>query len=395
MTKRLAIIGRGTAGCFAASHFAARTDFEIDLYYDPNFKPQTVGESGNLDFPRALWRNVGINYSNLNDIDGTYKIGVTKLNWTKGGQSFTNNFPPGSISYHFNAYKLQNLILERLSNRINIIERRINRQEEDIDSDYIMDCSGKPTLYSEFNYLSSKDDSIPVNATYVVECFCDHVKYNTTHAIARPYGWAFAVPLTDRVSVGYMYNRFINTLDEVKKDINEVFKQLELIPSDKQQAFDFDNYHRKQNFTDRVAYNGNQSFFLEPLEATSVWAMDFVQNTAEDIWINGKSVEEANKLYNLTVKRIETCIMLHYLGGSTFDTDFWKYATERAEKHIGRALRDPEFLNILKLANTVDLRNPTAEYLDTRYGIWIAPIWNMHMKAWNLYPKLAKLFKPI
>jgi len=34
--KKLAIVGKGTAGVIAAAHFAKQTDYVIDIYYDPS-----------------------------------------------------------------------------------------------------------------------------------------------------------------------------------------------------------------------------------------------------------------------------------------------------------------------------------------------------------------------
>ena len=60
--KRIAIIGRGTAGMFAVSHFHHYAkDCEIELYYDPAVNPQAVGEGSTLDFPAALFENLEFN----------------------------------------------------------------------------------------------------------------------------------------------------------------------------------------------------------------------------------------------------------------------------------------------------------------------------------------------
>lgn len=387
--KKLAIIGRGTAGCYAASHFSALTDFDIELYYDPDTKVQTVGESGNLSLPESLFRNLGIHYANKDELlDATFKVGIKKSNWYKG-ETFFNYFPPGRVSYHFHAYKLQNLILERLKDRIKIIPEKIDT--DSLDADYIMDCSGKPGVYNDFEYLTDKDDSIPVNAVHVTECPWEHPQFQTTQVIARPYGWVFGIPLANRLSVGYLYNQNINTLDEVKEDVLNVFEYLKVIPSDRTQSFDFKNYYRKKNFTDRIAYNGNSSFFLEPLEATSIWTMNFIQSTAYDVWVNNKPIDQANFEYSKNLKEIENCLMLHYFAGSIFKTEFWDFAGKRAENNMRAALKNKDFLKMLEVSKRLDIKNPSPEALKTVYGIWYAPIWRNHMDAWGLYDKIKTI----
>ena len=71
-----------------------------------------------------------------------------------------------------------------------------------------------------------------------------------------------------------MFNSDINSLDEVKEDVKDVFEQYNLVPSDKTNFLQFKNYSRKVNFQGRVSYNGNASFFFDPLEATSITNID-------------------------------------------------------------------------------------------------------------------------
>ena len=50
MTK-VAVVGRGTAGCMSAAYFTQWSGVEVDWYFDPNIKPQAVGEGSNLTLP--------------------------------------------------------------------------------------------------------------------------------------------------------------------------------------------------------------------------------------------------------------------------------------------------------------------------------------------------------
>jgi len=389
MAKKLTILGKGMAGSYTASHFARHSDLEIDLYFDPNTRVQSIALSGNINLPIAMDKNARINYSHLPLFDGTFKMGVTKLNWGNG-EPLGSWFRPGITSYHFSGEGLQNLILDQLGNRINVIPQRVDIN--DIDSDFIMDCTGKPTDPDKLIYLNEKEDSIPVDSVLIIDCPWDFPIYNTTHSVARPYGWVFAIPLASKMSVGYLYNKSINTLDEVKEDIKEVFKQLAITPGDKSVSFSFDSYYRKQNFTGRIAYNGNQSAFLEPLEATSIWLMTFNQLEAMEVWLNNKPIDEANKLYQSKVAGIETCVMLHYFAGSIFDTDFWRFAKERSERHMRNAIKNPEFQLALRQIATTNLNNPGDVGINEKYGHWAITIWGNHFKKWGIFDKLKKLY---
>ena len=144
-----------------------------------------------------------------------------------------------------------------------------------------------------------------------------------------------------------MYNNTINTLEEVKEDVQQIFQDYSLTPSDTTNAFSFKNYYRKQNYQGRVAYNGNASFFLEPLEATSINLMNRNQRRAYDTWFGNKFLMQANNEYQQDIAEIENVIMMHYAAGSQFDTEFWRYAQQRGKKNFPSLLGNSRFKAIL------------------------------------------------
>lgn len=331
--KKLTIIGRGTAGALSVPFFYNNTDYEIDWIFDPNIKPQAVGEGANLVLPDMLRDSFNFQYSDLSEIDGTFKFGIRKIGW-KNNEDFYHHFSPPSISYHFNATALQNFIYNKVKNKINIIEDNISEYEK-IDSDFIFDCSGKPNSYEEFHVL----DTIPVNSVYVTQCYWDIPKFQYTLTIARPYGWVFGIPLQNRCSIGYLYNNNISSLEEIQEDVKEISKIWNLIPSDHTNAFSFMNYYRKNNFNERIAYNGNASFFLEPLEATSIYFMDTTQRLSLDYWNSTKQDKDMwNLIYLRDIRQIEKMIMMHYYADTIYDTEFWNQAKDRAKKIINQEL---------------------------------------------------------
>jgi len=377
MKKKLAIIGKGTAGCYALSHFMRWTDWDIDLIHDPDIKPQAVGEGSDLILPASLNEQFDFSYTDLHDIDGSLKLGIRKINWN-GSNDYIHTFPAPNSSMHFNAYKLQQYLIDRYidDDRLNIVENAVNF--DDIDADYVMDCSGKPPNYDAYTVL----DSIPVNSVYVTQCFWDKIDFQYTLTIARPYGWVFGIPLANRCSIGYMYNNTISTLAEVKEDVNEIFKQFNLTPSDKTSNFSFKNYYKTHNYDTRICYNGNASFFLEPMEATSISTMDKVQRAAYDIWHNVIDCEKANGQYNKYLKEVEAMIMLHYYAGSKFSTKFWEFAKERAITVMEKAVKDDDFVNII-----VNSKKLTTENRKLRYASWHLISYYQNLTNLNLYDK--------
>ena len=371
--KRVAIIGKGTAGVLSAVHFSTLSKlekYEVSWYYDPSTPPQAVGEGTTGDVVDFLRRSVNFTWNDLPAIDGNFKTGVRKLDWTTPGSDFNHIFPPPLSSLHFNAIKMQEFLEDRIKKLYPLTSiTHGNVSHDTIDADYIIDCSGKP---AEIDDQYQTTDYIYLNAVHVTQCFWSKPEFYDTLAIARPYGWVFAIPLQNRCSIGYMYNSKFNTLDEVKEDVKEVFKRLHVTPSDTTNSFEFKNYFRSKNFSDRVAYNGNASFFLEPMEATSISTMMRINNLATSILKKELTVDQANYGYYATIMSMQTIINLHYMNNTTFNTPFWNHARAQSTQYIAGALvYDGFFRDKIKATLNNNTTNHTADDLLTEYyGVW-------------------------
>ena len=364
MTKKIAIIGRGTAGAISASHFSTyMDDCEIEWHYDPSIPVQSVGEGSTPQLVSHLYNTLNFNYLDRDEIDCTSKVGIYKSGWGKG-DDFMHQFFPPMIGFHFNAISLQNFIHERVKDRVKIVEQNIGVGSQ-LDADYVVDCSGKPSVLEDFH----ESKYMAVNSAYVTQCYWDKPTFDYTLTIARPWGWVFGVPLQNRCSIGYLYNKDITDLEVIKDDVQEVFETYGLTPSDKTNSLSFKNYFRKQNFFDRVFYNGNTSFFLEPMEATSIATMDFVNIRGMEVFNNTLAVEDANEQYQRWLSRIETIICLHYFAGSKYNTEFWKYAKDRANECISNTVKtDPRFKDIVEYSINANSRNRCDPAVD--WGYW-------------------------
>lgn len=390
--KKIAIIGRGTAGVLSAAHFSKYCgDCEIELYYDSNIKPQPVGEGSNLTLSKYLFDILNFKHSELPLIDGTFKTGVKKIGWGEG-KDFEHEVTPPHITYHFNAAALQEYIINKLKDRIKIYDKNVS--PDDIDSDYVMDCSGTPKNLDEFII----PEFITVNSVYVTQCYWDYPKFLHTLSITRPYGWVFGIPLKNRCAIGYVYNNNINTLQQVQEDVKNIFDEYKLMPSDKNIAFSFKSYYRKNNFQGRVVYNGNSSFFLEPLEATSISVIEHINRYSYDIWFDNNSIVQKNNDYKHTLQRIESMILMHYYSGSPYKTAFWHFAQDRGRKCIENSLEKHQELKLLieKPYSDIDPNLFTKDRIKgygPGYGLWGIQGMHLNFNKLGLYDKLKKDFK--
>jgi len=388
--KKIAIIGNGTAGCISAlglfSHINANNlNVDIEWYFDSKIKALTVGEGSLLSLPHLLSRTLLFNSSDLLEVDGTIKLGIEKHNWGNSDK-YIEAFNFGSNAMHFNATKLQEFIIKKLKlTNIKFIEKNIINYN-DIDSDHVIDSTGFPK-----NFLDYKiSDYIPVNTAYVTKCYWDYPRLNNTLTIARPYGWVFGIPLLNRIAIGYIFNRNINSLEEVKEDVKNVFDQFRLNPSNETTYLEFNNYYRETNFKKRLSFNGNASFFFEPLEATTLEIACVNTFLRNNFLFNGFSINDCNDKFKELIEETETIIMLHYFAGSKFKTPFWDYAQERGRKKMEQAVKLNKFRYFYK-KSSIPITAKVDRQEEIFFGTWGDKIMNQNLYKLNLKSILDKM----
>jgi hypothetical protein len=237
---KLTIVGRGTVGCMSILHFLRWTDWEIEWIYDPNIPPTFVGEGTTLTLPKSLYQNAWFSAKELEEMNSTVKLGIHKKNWGIEGKEFIHSFAIGDVGIHFSAVTFQDLVMRDFGKNLRIKHIEASVVPDNIDADYVLMCTGSPKEltdeYESFNH-------IPVNTAFVSQCPWDYARFNYSLTFARPYGWIFGIPLKNRCAIGYLYNDKINTLDEVKEDVKQVLKELNLTPEvQRQLSFKIEPY---------------------------------------------------------------------------------------------------------------------------------------------------------
>jgi hypothetical protein len=379
MKKKIAIIGRGTAGAQSALHFNAwaKDQFEVEWYFDNSIPPASVGEGATLPLPRNLMHTQGWTYRELDRLGGTLKTGIFKKNWGKNGEEFYHDFFPPETSIHFQAHMLHKYALDELEGKMPMHDTFVG-SSSDIDADFVLDCSGTP---KELGIPYMESDHIPVNTARVWQCPWDGPTFNYTLAIAGKFGWIFGIPLTNRCSIGYIYNKDFATPEQIEEDVQQVFDEYNLTPGPDGNYIEFKSYWRRKNFKGRTGYNGNASFFLEPLEATSTATMDLCQRKMFD-WVTGALDEDTvNRDYLTFMQQTETMIMMHYLAEPKFKTDFWMYANDRARKMFDLAKDD--LLLGLKLGQALEQMGSKKFIPDglPAFSTWSAQSFAVHIQG--------------
>lgn len=387
--NKVAIIGKGTAGCIAASYFRKTLNTEVEWIFDSNTPAQSVGEGSTIPLARGFFNELNMNYSTLDYLGGSIKKGIRKIGYNGVGD-FLHEFPLGEHAIHFSSKMLQSYIPKVLENKgVDIVDKLVT-SHDDVDADYIIDCTGAPKSledYDEAEYTS-------VNAAHIVQSPCRGPLFDYTFTVARPFGWVFAIPLADRTSCGYLYNKNINTLEEVEEDMKAFMSEFNFPYSDDINSLEFNSYHKKEVFTERATYNGNAAFFLEPMEATSVGTVDWINRTVVAMMQKDLDFKTANSFFKREIKQTEHMIMLHYLNGSKYNTPFWDAAKPRAEASAKEMVQSNMFRDIASLALQNFKEPDFPKMIDVgEYGQWPPYSYFQNFKGLAIAQKIDDLIR--
>lgn len=362
--KKLAIIGAGSGGLQTLSHFLTYLEnWEVSLIYDPSTPIVGVGESTNPGFINTL--ELGTNtcvYDIIrnNELDATIKLGTLYREWRDN--EFINPLLTGTLAIHMNTFKLKSFLLPLLKNKwkekFKIIEGRVvdvkdcqdyvavNVEDEEHKFDYIINCTGFPKDYTDYNVFD-----MPVN-----HCLVHNVntpadwKY-TLHQ-ATPDGWMFGIPLTSRTSYGYLFNDNITTkeqaLENFSKTIDVPINDLNNI------EYKFKSYIIKKIANNRICYNGNLAVFFEPMFANSLHLYMLNSRCLFDYFNGSMDENRCNDHFNNDAMNVHDLICYHYHGGSKFDTAFWQNAKRYS---IERLKNSQKFKDTVALMNKQDADN--------------------------------------
>jgi hypothetical protein len=378
---KITILGRGNAGCLAALHYGYYTrnleNISIELIYDPDISPEKVGQASLLGIPELLWEALGINWYN-NPIEATPKLGILYENWgSKNEKSFASPFPLDRVALHYSPAKLQELILK--SGYFSVQEKHVDSYEE-IDSDFIFDCRGKPADNSDdYEELIN-----PLNSVLLGEGKSKEADINWTRAVATPDGWTFVIPnTTQTTSYGYLYNDEITSTEEASANFEEIFSLgKQGVHQSEISKLKFSNYIAKQPIIDnRIILGGNRLSFLEPLEATANDAsLLWTRKTFDWIIYNITTPDLISQEFSTYIHQIQNFIIWHYMYGSKYNTPFWEAARKLK-------IEDPIFHDRLATAKKlpmIDLLDTNSMRINETYGQW--KLWNF--KHW--YDSMTK-----
>jgi hypothetical protein len=339
--KKIAVIGLGTSGVQSLAHFLSylNNEWEVVSISDPDIPIFGIGESTFPTFVNAI--SSGTNFCMYDELvggslDSTAKYGTMYEKWRN--KDFINPLIGSNVAIHIDTFKLKEWAIKEFSkkwgNKFKIIEgtvkeiktvedkAMVNINDLSYEFDYVMDCSGKPKDFDDYNLLNSTTNACLVHNIKVGSNFL-HTKH-----VATPDGWMFVIPLKSRTSYGYLYNSNITDKETAKanfsKEINVATESLDNI------EFSFTSYIAKNVIDGKVIKNGNNALFLEPMFANSLFLYDSVNKLLMDE-INKKPNLNINEEFYKNVKAVSDMIYYFYHGGSLYKTPFWDWIIKESK----------------------------------------------------------------
>jgi tryptophan halogenase len=382
----IVIVGGGTAGYLSALYFnKSFPNYNITVIDSSKIGILGAGEGTSANFGQAL-RDLNIDIDEfVYRTNATPKNGVIFAKWNKDNHEYINPFfdnfnkepymndpekmlkvmsysilknknmddiilmaslakkdlfIPEICAWHLDARLLAKFFSEiALSRGIKIIDdvaisfnenslgeiSSIVLENQTLDCDFVVDCSGFQRLIIGKHYNSKWEDltdTLPCDEA--IAFFMpknDLVTYS--RAEAMDFGWSWKVPLQHRYGCGYVYDSKYINYDQALDEIYSKFgNNVEIIKHFKYKS----GYYKEPWIKNSIAI-GLSSGFFEPIEATSIsMTITMIKLFIEKFFILYKPNTSINKTYNKIVSNlndeIASFIYLHYVTNRT-DTAFW------------------------------------------------------------------------
>jgi len=402
MTKKLCVVGGGTAGILSALSLVNLKssvkeeeiqDIQIDFYTGDPDSITAVGESTTHDVMSLLWKTLGFNpvFNSFKECDATVKHAVEFIGWGKSGKTTFSPFSGERIACHFKNSKFQKLAMEMLdeNKQINVIKETVNIDDIKNQYEFVYDCTG---------FSGNKDDyivfeEVPVNHVAVVHIPFKNPHAGTTKHVATPDGWCFEIPLKNETSIGWLFNHDITSVEEAKSNMIEYIKEkydLNMLEYDMTE-FSFVSGMKQKPIEGNVCVNGNALFFIEPMEANTLQLVNFAQQMYIEI-LNPNNpspldykIEMYSKEVTTRINHTRKVIALHYLNGSVYDTPFWQHAKEKAYNFLKN---DLQFIKYVINMHKGDTFFP----IDNEYGNYATHNFLLCVRGLELEETLEKMF---
>ena len=200
-------------------------------------------------------------------------------------------------------------------------------------------------------------------------------------------GWAWKIPLTNRIGNGYVYSSRFCSKEEAEQELRA---HLGLVAADVEaRHLQFKVGRVAEHWVKNCLAVGLSQGFIEPLEAT---ALDMVQETVVrfiEAYNNGdysdRDRQDFNGRINSRFDAVRDYIVCHYRISSRSDTEFWR--ANASNENISPSLR-------AILSGWVAGKNITDELQQQKLDAYFPNVsWNCLLAGKGIYPLPEQLVK--
>lgn len=196
------------------------------------------------------------------------------------------------------------------------------------DGDFFVDCTGFSALLIEKTlnvpFVNYADNLFNDSAVAIPSKVANKLKPQTT-STALSAGWAWHIPLQNRVGNGYVYSSQYQSKESAEKELRNFIGEENIVGSVKHLKMRVGR--TEKHWHKNCLAIGLSQGFIEPLEAT---ALHITQTSIEDfieLIEKGNGSTQAQDYFNEKVnfhfERIRDFIVLHYFVNTRNDTQYW------------------------------------------------------------------------
>ncbi len=401
MSKTIAIIGAGTSGYLSTLYFCTKyPNYKIKWIYPENNITIGVGE-GTVPQVTEFLKECGITFEHvIKEIGGSLKLGIklegflshdffhpfggedkeaAELVYIMENNKIPENIESYDISFHFSVANLAKFLdkwFEKFTNLI--IERRTVESEDDVECDWLIDCTGFKRAfvnkYYENNFVSI-DKAVPNNKALVYRTTIpEHKRFAYTTCKAMNHGWIWNIPLKNEIGIGYVHqdkfdvkNEFLDYLEKEGFGRPEV-REVNMVTGR-------NRYHYKDLGNKKLVSIGLSSAFIEPLEATGLYFTAFSIKKLDDLIHDRITAKDYNIIINYEFDVTVDFIVAHYKF-SHRNNEYWNhykdvpielYRPNGSFPHRSWAYILQDFSKIPNIANEQIVKLDNAN----TYSIWL------------------------
>ena len=222
-------------------------------------------------------------------------------------------------------------IIDKIFNDADGYINKIKTKKEEIECDFVFDCSGFKRLIIGDHYKSSwKSYSEYLPAKKAIPFFLEIDKKIPpyTEAIAMDYGWIWKIPLQNRYGCGYVFDSDYISDEDAIKEIENFLGFEPTYPRKDKGSFNFEAGCFEDIWIKNCLSVGLSSGFLEPLEATSIVQAILVlrrfMSDKQNLQTKNNFIKKKfNEVYLNETQEIVDFLYLHYTTNKE-NTTFWK-----------------------------------------------------------------------